>query len=259
MKRLAVLSVLLMALSLTIGASCATLEERANADGSEEADTSGPGTTVGGPEGTPVATGPTTASPEPTTAGTADTGADGGAATPSGFVAYMYVEGIEGESTDKDHEGWIEILSYSYEVTGPAPVDSLHSGPPTMGEFSITKEVDSASPMLFLYACQGTVVPAVTLELCHSDGDRQTIIRYKLQDIIVTKVYDSASPKLATYGSGGAVEEILPVEEVPFTTELTEDVSLNYSQIQWEYALTVSGTERQKVSTGWNIEANNAI
>lgn len=245
MRNKATLAVVLLVLALAPLGGCTSLGEKANADGTELS------------LSTPQVEQPTT---QPTAQAEDTIHSSGtGVASPQAVDMFILIDGIEGESMDKDHKGWIDILSFNHEVIGPAPIDSLHSSPPAMGEFSITKAVDSASPKLFLFACEGTVVPTMTLEMRRSHGDGQTVMRYKLDQVVVTKVYDRASPHLATYDSGATPTGSLPVEEVPFAAELTEQVSLNYSQIQWEHLVVGLGGVEQTVSTGWSIAANKAL
>ena len=250
MKRSVVLLIVLLTLSLVL-TGCSRLGEQANADGSEEVDTSGPEVIGVEPE-------PTINIPQPTATVTVDIVGVDGVSTASAVEMYMFIEGVEGESTGKDHAGWIDILSYNYEVSGPVPIDSLHSSPPTMGEFSLTKEQDQSTPMLMLYTCEGTVIPEVVFELCRGESEGEPFLRYTLQDVIITKTFDKATPHLATYGSGSSLYEVGPIEEVSFT-RLTEDISLNYSKIEWEYIVQGTGGNGQTISTGWSRASNTAL
>lgn len=37
-----------------------------------------------------------------------------------GFAAYIKFDGIEGESTDKDHKGWSDLMSFGQAIHTPS-------------------------------------------------------------------------------------------------------------------------------------------
>jgi type VI secretion system secreted protein Hcp len=158
--------------------------------------------------------------------------------SPGSYNIFIQITGIEGESTDDAHEDWIEVLSYSHSVSQPA--SGLATGSRTSGrvehqDFTITKELDKASPKLALYCCNGTHIEEVTIELCYADGDKAKFMEYALTDVIVTSVIPS--------GYAG-------IEDRP-----TEQVSLNYGRIQWTYTeYDDTGKPKGNVEAQWNVE-----
>jgi type VI secretion system secreted protein Hcp len=160
--------------------------------------------------------------------------------SPGSYIIFMQITGITGESTDDAHEDWIEVLSYSHSVSQPA--SGITTGGRTAGraehqDFTITKELDKASPKLALYCCNGTHIEEVTIELCYADGDKSKFMEYALTDVIVTSVIPS----------GYADSEGRP----------TEQVSLNYGKIQWIYTeYDDSGKSKGNVEAQWNVETD---
>lgn len=153
---------------------------------------------------------------------------------PTAFVAYMYVEGIEGESTDKGHEGWIEITGYAHGVKS-----SDHK------EFTVTKRIDKATPLIMAKACSGGHLEEVDIELCRTDEEPECYMKYKFKDVLIAKAIDKSTPKLAGKGDSLPLEEvteILPVEEVSFT----------YGEIEWTYETSVGEITTQ----GWDTVEN---
>jgi type VI secretion system secreted protein Hcp len=157
---------------------------------------------------------------------------------------FLEIDGIPGESTDDRHDEWIEILSYSWGVSQPAS-GSLSSGGLRSAEradhtaFSVVKTLDKTSPKLALYVCSGEHIEEVTLELCHSEGDKQKFMEYKMEDVIVSSVRPSGPTQ------GG---EALPLEEVSF----------NYGKITWTYTELDPVTLKAKgdVEAYWDLESN---
>ncbi len=160
-----------------------------------------------------------------------DIGNGGNGTQPTAFIAFLQVEGIEGESTDAGHKGWIEVLGHGQQIT-----------PRGHGEFKVTKLVDKSSPLLYLYASQGQHVEEVTLEVVGPNG----IMQYNMTNVVV-KEMDKSSPKLALGGGGQYTIELLPLEEVTF----------GYGQIRWEY--TVTGPGGGTVSAGWDTVESRPI
>jgi type VI secretion system secreted protein Hcp len=68
------------------------------------------------------------------------------------FDAFLRVDGIEGESTDKDHRGWIEIIDFGFLVRQSASASASTAGGAgseraDFADFLIRKQIDRASPL----------------------------------------------------------------------------------------------------------------
>ena len=135
------------------------------------------------------------------------------------YDMFLKVKGIDGDSTDKKHEKWIEVVSYSHGLSMPLDAQGLKVGTSKHQDFAITKRLDKASVMLAYKCCTGAEIPEVKLELCRATGEKKTFMVYSLTKCIVA----SFSPK----GSEKA-EDPLPMEEVRFA----------YGKIEWSYTAT---------------------
>lgn len=162
----------------------------------------------------------------------------------AGYEIFLYIDGLPGESTDEEHEGWIEVLSYSHGISQPA-ASSISSGSSRIAgrsehqSFTVVKQLDKTSPKLALYCCSGTHIPEVILELCYATGDRLRFMEYTLSDVIVSSVSPSGSVE-----SG----EALPLEEVSFS----------YGRIEWKYTEMDPDTGKAKgnVEANWDLTTN---
>jgi type VI secretion system secreted protein Hcp len=150
---------------------------------------------------------------------------------PSAVDMFLQIEGVPGESQDAKHQDWIEVLSWSWGMSR-APIDPS----PTMGDISLVKEIDKASPKLALYCGAGTTTAWATFEVCHSDSNGSAYYRMDLEDVIVTSV----RPRGMVSGS-----EPVPVEEV----------TLNYGTIEWQYVTADGNT----ILAGWDVNTNTPI
>jgi len=156
---------------------------------------------------------------------------------------FLKIDGIDGESSDEKHANWIEIQSFSFGASQPA-TGSVSSGGARSSQrvdisaFSVVKQVDKASPKLFLHCCNGKHIPAVTLELCRATGDKQKYMAYKLEDVLVTSVRPGGSSQGAD----------LPLEEVSFNPAKT---TLTYTETDH-----LTGAAKGDVEAYWDEGKN---
>lgn len=158
------------------------------------------------------------------------------------FDAFMQVDGVEGESLDADHKGWIELLSYHYDVIQSISQSASSSGGAsagraTLGDFQISKYVDRATPKLFELCCRGSSIKTVTIRVHRSGGDK-----FKYMDIVLEEVL------ISTVSGQGADQGGLPMEVI----------NLNYGRIKFEYTQQrrADGGNAGKVCGGWDRTTN---
>lgn len=129
-------------------------------------------------------------------------------------AAFVKYEGIDGESKDKDHQGWSDIVSFSQSIHKPgggATGPTRRRGDVVFEDFVVVKEVDKASPKLAEAVAKGKVFPKVEIEVTasYTDAGRVTYYAYELKNVIVTS-YNI---------SGSGQDEDVPVETVTFNFE----------------------------------------
>jgi type VI secretion system secreted protein Hcp len=134
-------------------------------------------------------------------------------------VTFLQVDGIQGESDNPDHKDWIEPSAFHWGVSRPGQSFPTGGGAPAPvadhGDLTIVKEIDKATPKLFLKCCNGGVIATVKLEIWPPAFYKAPvpIVVYELRNVIVT----SAKP----VGAEGAY--------------LMEEVSFNYRRIDMTY------------------------
>jgi type VI secretion system secreted protein Hcp len=155
--------------------------------------------------------------------------------------AFMQIDGIKGESTDKDHKDWIELLSFSHAVQQPTSATASSAGGGTTekanhGDIVVTKVVDKTSPELFKLCSEGKHVKKIEFRFNRSAGDGKRVIylKYELENVVVSNV--------ALSGAGD-----LPREEIAF----------NYGKIRMTYDKQdrAGGGGGGKVVAGWDLES----
>ena len=160
-------------------------------------------------------------------------------------VAVMYVkfDGVDGESEDKDHKDWINLLSFSQGQHIPdssQPRAGAVRASSVFDEIILKKELDKSSPKLAEAVCLGKVFPKVDIHVTRafSDGMRVTYYAYELKNAIVS-----------SYNIGGSTEDEIPLEEV----------SLNFEQIKVTYEKFDANGRSESgggVEYSWNIVQN---
>jgi type VI secretion system secreted protein Hcp len=158
----------------------------------------------------------------------------------SNFSAFLQIDGVPGESQDANHKDWIELLSYSHEMT--QPVSSTRSsaggaatGRTQHGDFIITKFVDKASPKLYDAVSTGKHFAKAKIEVCRSGGTQLKFLEITLEEIMISSVHINPG------GQANHDGDILP----------TETVSLNYGKIEWVY----TQQKRKDGGGGGNVTA----
>jgi len=151
---------------------------------------------------------------------------------------YVKIEGIPGEATDADHKDWIEAISFNHSITQPASATASSAGGGTTAraehqDYTITKYVDKASPLLYQYCSSGKHIDKVTIDMMRASGDS----RVKYMEVVMEQV-------IISHVSPGAGSEF-PVEGVSF----------NYADIKWTYSQQKrkDGSAAGQTKGGWSL------
>ncbi|SJM93121.1 Hcp family type VI secretion system effector [Crenothrix polyspora] len=125
---------------------------------------------------------------------------------------YLKIDPIKGESTDKGHEGWIEVFGFSLGVSqpisGPSGTGGRAASRADFTTLGISKSIDTASIDLHMYCAQGTHIAKLELEVCQETGSKVCYWKYELEDVMVQAVNVSGG------GSGRPMESVVFVFDV---------------------------------------------
>lgn len=139
---------------------------------------------------------------------------------------FLKIGDIKGESTDDKHKGEIDVLSWSWGLTGPSRnspgVPQLPVGPPKAAcsrSISLFKTTDAASPLLMANAALGTNIPSATLALRRTEASEDFLV-ITMKDVIISAMTADGT------------------SDVP-----TESVTLNYSSARVTFKRGDSGGE----------------
>ena len=153
------------------------------------------------------------------------------------FDAYLKLDGIDGESTEQTHTGWIEVLSWSWGVSQPGQKMTVGTGVVTAGKpsiqvFTIGKRIDMASPKLLLDCVTGKHITSASLDVVRrvggdvaGGGSTESFMHIKLSNLLVSSFHPSELLVASSQSPVGLQADGIPVEIVSF----------NFEKIRFEY------------------------
>ncbi len=127
---------------------------------------------------------------------------------------FLKLDGIEGESTTKDHKGEIAVSGFaiSAQASAPATGSGAGAGKVSIQSFTITKTLDKSSPALFQAVATGKHIKDAVLSFSHKvSGKEQTYLKFDFQNVLISSVQDGASDKAT------------PSEQVTFAFQKCEE------------------------------------
>ena len=152
---------------------------------------------------------------------------------------FIKIDGIKGESTDDKHKDEIDVLAWSWGMSQSGTTHlggGAGTGKVSFKNLTITKRTDMASPSLMLACSNGKHIKEATLTVRKPAEKPAEIVRLKLSDILVASLDDCTC--------GGE-------------TFITEQVTLNFSKVQFEYfRQKPDGSLVPVTPFKWDISAN---
>ena len=148
--------------------------------------------------------------------------------------SHIKFDGVEGESTHKDHKGEIEVLSWTWGVTQAASLAGGGSGrgKATPGDFVFTHLYDKASPVLAKHCAAGKHFKDAKLTARKAGEGQKDFLVVTMKEVFVTAVHPAG-------GAGG---------------DIHEQVSCSYKDIEFGYkAQDDKGATAGEVKFGWDI------
>ncbi|MCI3947104.1 fimbrial protein [Pseudomonas syringae] len=155
--------------------------------------------------------------------------------------AYLWIDGISGESTDSHCKNWIEINTFCLSASQSVSRTASSAGGATvsrvyLSDFSIVKLADSATPKILEACCAGRHIKQMKLCVRRAGSDKQKYLEYVFDEVIISGVF-----------SGNLFERSpsnFPEEVVRFNYA---KVSMQYSQQSRSTGLIIG-----QISGGWD-------
>ena len=151
---------------------------------------------------------------------------------------FVKFDGIDGESNDRDHQNWSDVLSVSEGITRPdagAAGATRTRGAARFEDIVISKELDKASVKLREALALGRVIPTVTIDVTRTftDAGRATYFKYELKNVMISSFQMSAS---GNDSAGAPVESVaLNFEEIKITYTEYDDRGRKIGDVIFEH------------------------
>ena len=153
-------------------------------------------------------------------------------------AAYLKMGDIKGETTEKNHSEWIDVLSFSHSmenaVSSSSSGGSRSVGKAFLTDLVITKTLDKSSPLIAKSLTSGSNIPSVEIHLTNGVG--VIYLKYELVNVIIS------SYSMSGVGGSG----VYP----------TESISLNYQKIKMTYSEISSSGQKGDIVFGWDVIEN---
>lgn len=154
---------------------------------------------------------------------------------------YVNLKDIKGESTDKEHEGWLEAINWSFGMEQPASATASNAGGGTAERvqydtFNFTQLINLASPKIYEFCSQGKHIPEVVIQMYRASGEKRVkYMEVKLKTVVISSVRAGHN-------------------DVGFPTEA---VSMSFGAISWTYEQQKrDGTNAGKSTGSWSLVQN---
>ncbi|MBM3148413.1 MAG: type VI secretion system tube protein Hcp [Deltaproteobacteria bacterium] len=156
------------------------------------------------------------------------------------MALFIKFDGVDGESNDKAHKGWSDLLSFSWGLhkAGAGTTGATRRrGVVTVEDVVVTKQYDKSGPKLAESVCIGKIFPKVEIHdtTTYGEGNRAVFLKYELRNVMVS------SHNVSAAGAGDAVP--------------TESLSLNFGEVKQTYVeYDAKGNKKGNVEMSWKVE-----
>lgn len=150
---------------------------------------------------------------------------------------FLKIEGIEGESEDQEHKGWIDLINWNFGAMQAGTMSQGGgggAGKVSMRDFHFSMRVCKASPKLFEAVSSGEHFGSATLVSRKAGKTQQKFLKIKFSDLLVSSF------------------ETGPGDPLP-----VDSISLNFAKIEYEYSPQDSkGNLTGAIRAGWDLKKN---
>jgi type VI secretion system secreted protein Hcp len=155
---------------------------------------------------------------------------------------FLKIDGVDGESTDAKHKGFIDVESWSWGETQTGTLGTGGgggAGKVQMQDFHFSTRTSKASPKLFLACASGQHLKEARLAAVQVGRVQEEFLTWTFTDVLVS-----------SYQTGGAGGDLVP----------NDQVSLNFAKVKVEYrAQKADGSLEAPVTAGWDVKLNKKV
>ncbi|QKJ86540.1 type VI secretion system tube protein Hcp [Paramixta manurensis] len=152
---------------------------------------------------------------------------------------FLNIDGIQGESQDANHKGWINVTSFTWGANQPGNMKvggGGGAGKVHYRDLTVQSQLDKAAPAIMRYVSNGKHINKVELSLCKAGGNQMEYCRITLEDVLITNALFNGKTNSDIIGMSWEF--------------LSAKVKTQY----WEQA--ASGGKGAESQSSWNIKEN---
>ncbi len=170
---------------------------------------------------------------------------------------FLKLDGIDGESTVKNHKKEIEVFSYEQGIDQivfhSGGVGSSSVAKATFSPVRFRKNVDLASIPMLLACAQGKSIKDAVFTFSRGPSGFE-FYKVTLHDVLITHIVERA-------GTGTQYPLTFGVLEAGAADRgFLDEVTFDYRKIQWEYKTQKpTGGPGTTVKGGWDVAANKRL
>lgn len=112
----------------------------------------------------------------------------------SEIKAYLYIDGVNGESRNASYPNWINILSWSWQMSQSG--GTAGTGKVIVRDLVVKKLIDKASPLLILALLNGKHIYEARLALQQQSGNPYEMLIIKMQDVVLSNISSDSNSGL---------------------------------------------------------------
>ena len=104
---------------------------------------------------------------------------------------FLRIEGITGESQDANHQGWINMDSFTWGAMQPGNMGvggGGGAGKVQYRDLTVQASIDKATPAIMRYLSNGKHVSKLEVSVCKAGGSQIEYCRITLEDVLITNV-----------------------------------------------------------------------
>jgi len=114
---------------------------------------------------------------------------------------FLKLDGIQGESVDKNFTNQIQVLSWGWgasQVSSVAANGGSGAGKVNVSDFSVATYFDKATPKFFKNICAGTHVKTGTMSAVKAGANGKPYLKVEFGELFVTGIQMSAQNEIPT-------------------------------------------------------------
>ena len=140
---------------------------------------------------------------------------------------YVNITGIAGNATSSNHNNWIQLSGLSFASARTTHTLSPNSqaneiSKPSISDITLTKVLDSASPLLFSDSCKGLTQDTMVIHICKTDEALSPVAIITLFQVITNSYHLNISEAEHLSGS--------PCIDIP-----SETITCHFKKIEYRF------------------------